>query len=75
MRILVSGGVGFIGSHLVDRLIKEGHQVVVIDNLSTGRKENLNPQAEFYNLDICDFERIKPLFQNIEDPEKFSKRE
>ena len=39
-KILVSGGAGFIGSHLVDRLIKEGCQVVVIDNLSTGKKEN-----------------------------------
>ena len=41
MKILVTGGAGFIGSHLVDRLIKEGHNVVVIDNLSTGKKENL----------------------------------
>jgi len=52
-KILVSGGVGFIGSHLVDRLIKEGCQVVVIDNLSTGKKENLNPKAKFYKIDIC----------------------
>ncbi len=53
MKILVTGGAGFIGSHLVDRLIKEGHKVVVIDNLSTGKKENLNPKAEFYKIDIC----------------------
>lgn len=66
MKILVTGGAGFIGSHLVDRLIMENHNVVVIDNLSTGRRENLNSEADFYNLDICDFEKIKPLFQNID---------
>ena len=52
MKILVTGGAGFIGSHLVDRLVKEKHKVIVIDNLSTGKKENLNPQAKFYKLDI-----------------------
>lgn len=65
-KYLVTGGAGFIGSHLVDRLIKEGKQVVVIDNLSTGKKENLNPEADFYNLDICDFEKIKPVFQGVD---------
>ncbi len=66
MRIIVTGGAGFIGSHLVDKLIEEGHQVVVIDNLSTGRKENLNSKADFHNLDICEFERINPLFEGID---------
>ena len=51
-KILVTGGAGFIGSHLVDRLIKEGHKIVVVDNLSTGKKENLNPKAKFYKADI-----------------------
>lgn len=51
--ILVTGGAGFIGSHLVERLIKEGYRVVVIDNLSTGKKENLNKKAKFHKLDIC----------------------
>lgn len=41
MRALVTGGAGFIGSHLVDRLLQDGHQVLVVDNLSTGRRENL----------------------------------
>lgn len=65
-KILVTGGCGFIGSHLTDKLIEKGHDVVVIDNLSTGNKENLNPKADFYNLDICNFEKIKPLFRNID---------
>jgi len=51
-KILVTGGAGFIGSHLVDRLIKLGHKVVVIDNLSTGKKENLNKESIFYEADI-----------------------
>jgi len=60
--VLVTGGAGFIGSHLVDRLIKEGYRVVVIDNLSTGKKENLNPKAKFYKLDIQD-KKIKEIFK------------
>lgn len=53
MRILVTGGAGFIGSHLVDRLIKEKYKVIIIDNLSSGKKENLNKKARFYKIDIC----------------------
>ncbi len=52
-KILVAGGAGFIGSHIVDRLIEENHKVVVVDNLSTGSKKNLNKKAKFYNLNIC----------------------
>jgi len=66
MKIIVTGGAGFIGSHLTDKLIQENNQVIVIDNLSTGRKENLNPKADFYNLDINDFEKISPFFENID---------
>ena len=51
-RFLVTGGCGFIGSHLVDRLLAEGAQVVVLDDLSTGRKENLAPGAELIIGDI-----------------------
>lgn len=52
MKCLVTGGAGFIGSNLVDRLIGDGHSVIVIDNLSTGRRSNVNPAAKFYKLDI-----------------------
>lgn len=66
MNCLVTGGAGFIGSHLVDRLIKEDHQVIVIDNLSTGKRENLNPQATFWQADIRDLKKIRPFFQGID---------
>jgi UDP-glucose 4-epimerase len=52
MKILVTGGAGFIGSHLVDRLVLEGHEVAVVDNLSTGKRRNLNRGAQFYKMDI-----------------------
>jgi len=52
MKILVTGGAGFIGSHVVDLLIKKGHDISIIDNLSTGKKENLNKDAKFYKADI-----------------------
>ena len=52
MRALVIGGAGFIGSNLVDRLIEDGHKVQVWDNLSTGKKDNVNPRAHFINCDI-----------------------
>jgi len=52
MKILITGGAGFIGSHLADKLIEQNHKVVIIDNLSTGRKENLNKKAKFYKIDI-----------------------
>ena len=66
MKYLVTGGAGFIGSNLVDRLIKEGNEVKIIDNLSTGKKENINPKADFYHLDISDFKKIKHLFKDID---------
>ena len=53
-KVLVTGGAGFIGSHLVDRLIEEGHAVVVVDNLSSGRREYVHPAASFYHLDVRD---------------------
>lgn len=52
MRILVTGGAGFIGSNVVDAFIAAGHEVAVVDNLSSGKRENLNPKARFYEADI-----------------------
>jgi len=54
MKILVTGGAGFIGSNVVDAYIEKGYEVIVVDDLSSGKKENLNKKAKFYNLDICD---------------------
>ena len=51
-KFLVTGGAGFIGSHLVDRLINDGHHVAVVDDLSTGSPDNLNPNAAFYEIDV-----------------------
>jgi UDP-glucose 4-epimerase len=67
MKILVTGGAGFIGSHVTDRYIAAGHRVVVVDNLTTGKMENLNPQARFYQADIRD-QGIEGIFAR-EQPE------
>lgn len=67
--VLVTGGAGFIGSHLVDRLVADGHRVVVLDNFSTGRKANLSHRegrVELVEADITDFEAIKPYFKEQE---------
>ena len=61
-KILVTGGCGFIGSHIVDSLIKIGHQVIVVDNLSTGSMKNLNPSAIFYQGDASNNIFIDKIF-------------
>jgi UDP-glucose 4-epimerase len=53
MRVVVTGGAGFIGSHLTDRLLREGHEVAVIDNLSSGRRDQVSDQARFHDLDVA----------------------
>jgi len=63
MKTIVTGGAGFIASHIVDGLITVGHEVAVIDNLSTGLKENLNPKAKFYEKDITDKKTVGEIFQ------------
>jgi len=64
-KVLVTGGAGFIGSHTVDALIKNGADVIVVDNLSSGKEENVNPEAELYNINIAD-----PKFEKILEKEK-----
>ena len=63
MKILVTGGAGFIGSHVADAFIEQGHEVVIVDNLSMGRMENVNPQAKFVNMNIQN-PQIAELFEN-----------
>lgn len=63
MKVLVTGGAGFIGSHLVDRLVLEGHEAVVVDNLATGKRRNINRAARFYKMDIQSW-RLERVFRN-----------
>lgn len=65
-KFLVTGGAGFIGSNLVDELINQGHEVIVIDNLATGKKEQVNSKANFYELDLRNLEDIRSLFKGVD---------
>ena len=62
-KVIVTGGAGFIGSHVVDTLIKQGLEVIILDNLSTGKTENINPKATFIE---CDLTKDKPLFRDVD---------
>jgi UDP-glucose 4-epimerase len=71
MKVLVTGGAGFIGSHLVERLLADGHAVTVLDNFSTGRISNLEqvkdrPQLTVNEADVTDYESIRPLFAGVQ---------
>lgn len=66
MSILVTGGAGFVGSHLVDALVRHGEDVILIDNLHTGRKDNVNDRALFYHMDLKDLEGLAKIFSKNE---------
>ncbi len=62
MKILVTGAAGFIASQIADAFIEEGHQVVILDDLSTGYEKNINPKAKFVKANICD-KSLEKLFE------------
>ena len=66
IKILVTGGAGFIGSHIVDAYVEAGHEVIAIDDLSTGREENVSPDARFYKMDVRD-----PVLEELFAAERF----
>ena len=68
MKILVTGGAGFIGSHVVDALVRAGHAVVVVDDLSMGRREQVHPAARYYQIDIRRRDAVEEVFR-VERPE------
>lgn len=68
MKVLVTGGAGFIGSHVVDGCLAEGHSVAVIDDLSTGKRANVNPQARLHVADLCDQAAVERIVE-AERPE------
>jgi len=63
MKILVTGGAGFIGSQVADAFITQGHDVVIADDLSTGFEKNINPKARFFKINICD-QSIQHIFES-----------
>ena len=67
-KVIVTGGAGFIGSNLVDELIKQKIEVIVLDNLSTGKRENINPRAVFYECDISNMPigTFEHLFKGVD---------
>jgi len=67
LKILVTGGAGFIGSHVVDRLVQDGHELVILDDLTTGHVEHVNPKARFYQMEL-DSPWLDELFR-IEQPQ------
>lgn len=68
MKIIVTGGAGFIASHVVDAYVAAGHKVAIVDNLSSGSRRNLNPRANFYKADVRNLPALRKIFEN-ERPE------
>lgn len=65
-KVVVTGGAGFIGSHIVEALVNEGAEVHILDNLSGGKEEKINKKAQFHNKDIRKFQEIAPVFEGAE---------
>src|SRR5690348_501943 len=68
MKILVTGGAGFIGSHIVDQCVARGHEVAIVDNLWSeggGKEQNLNPEARFFHVDITDETKLQSIFDEV----------
>ena len=65
MKILVTGGAGFIGSHVVDAYVTAGHDVAVLDNMNTGREENVNTSAQLFRVDVRDLEKVQDVFTSF----------
>jgi|GEM_PF-6345294 len=62
-KVVVTGGSGFIGSHIVDALVDDGYDVHIVDNLHAGNKENINSKAVFHNVDIRDYDKLVDIFK------------
>jgi UDP-glucose 4-epimerase len=62
LKILITGGAGFIASNITDAYVALGHKVVIVDNLSSGKKRNINPHAAFYKVDITDAAKLRSVF-------------
>jgi UDP-glucose 4-epimerase len=66
MRYVVTGGAGFIGSHLADELIRDGHEVTILDNLTSGKEDNINPAATFVHGSITDLPHLEEVFDGAD---------
>ncbi len=66
MKVLVTGGAGFIGSHLADKLVENGKEVVVLDDLSAGKKKNVNKKVDFFKGDICDSKDVNSAVAGVD---------